>query len=472
MAMPNANDYVQMPDGTWKPKGWLNNPSKSFPETSLYPEELRRTQHPKANSAIKSSSQCFSQGFSQPQELSKRALKIISGRELMEQETNGVKSLWGGFLYENSITLLAGEAGVGKTTMAYNLAIYGAKGEDFIGIPFKSSLNILYADLETGKALRKNKAMLISDNNIPAHLHFTWELDFIGQLDELIKFVKENAISLTIIDTINEAFNTRDEQSNAEANMQFRAIKRLRDEGECSILLMHHTGKGEPTKQVYTARGASARAGSADVVLTLKAITEDTICLQKEKDRIAGGKEKLYLRKAGEDTFEVVEQGEEQEMPLVIRAQKFIRGLLDRGIYTRTEFVEQGQSQGYSRATVDRAITNLIKVGELKRTKRGIYSKGGNPIGENPRVRGEYCSPHLKVYSEYNRVIEKNDSLEEMLDMSKGEAIDIWRRQGAPTIHLGDGENCFDLPKLLSGNPSPSHLEVIAQWLKKHQGTF
>jgi len=461
--MPNVNNYVRLPDGRWERE--KNSSSQPSPLDS---EELRRTQNLKASSAMKSSSQSFTQPFSQPEELSGRPLKIISGKELMEQETNGVESLWGNFLYEKSIVLLAGEAGVGKTTLAYNLAIYGAKGESFCDIPFQKPLNILYCDLETGDDLRKNKAMIISDNDIPSNLYFNSELDFIGQLNRLIKLVKEKAIDLVIIDTINEAFNTRDEQDNAEANRQFRSIKKLRDEGECCVLLMHHTGKGEQPKGVYSARGASARAGSVDVVLTLKANTEDTICIQKEKDRIAGGKERLYLRKVGEDAFEVIEQGEEQEAPLVIRAQRFIKDLLNKGIYTRTEFVEQGQSQGFSRATIDRATTNLIKAAEIVRPKRGIYSRVSNPIREDPRVVGEHCSPHLKAYSENNRVIEKNDSLEKMLGMTIEEAIKVWKSEGAPVIHLEFGENCLDLAKLLSNSPGARHLEIVAQWLKEH----
>jgi len=149
---------------------------------------------------------------------------------------------------------------------------------------------------------------------------------------------------------------------------------------------------------VYSARGASARAGAADVVMTLKAITQDTVCLQKEKDRIVGGKEKLYLKKVGEDCFEAVEQGEEQEIPLIIRAQSLINRLLDDGIYTRAEFIEQGQCNGFSRATIDRAVDNLINAGKLKRIKRGIYSRAKNPIREDPRGVGEHCSPLLKAY--------------------------------------------------------------------------
>ena len=50
-------------------------------------------------------------------------------------------------------------------------------------------------------------------------------------------------------------------------------------------------------------------------------------------------------------------------------------------------------------------------------------------------------------------------------------AIEIWRKEGAPVIHLGPGENCFDLEKLLS-NPDikAEHLLAVRRWLDKING--
>ncbi len=50
--------------------------------------------------------------------------------------------------------------------------------------------------------------------------------------------------------------------------------------------------------------------------------------------------------------------------------------------------------------------------------------------------------------------------------MTREDAIKLWRSEGAPVIHLGPGENCFDLEKLLS-NPStkPEHLAAVRAWL-------
>ena len=48
-------------------------------------------------------------------------------------------------------------------------------------------------------------------------------------------------------------------------------------------------------------------------------------------------------------------------------------------------------------------------------------------------------------------------------------AIEVWRSEGAPVIHLGPGENCFGLEKLLSNSDiKREHLEAVRTWLEKH----
>lgn len=56
-----------------------------------------------------------------------------------------------------------------------------------------------------------------------------------------------------------------------------------------------------------------------------------------------------------------------------------------------------------------------------------------------------------------------------ILGVPSKKAIEEWRSQGAPLIHLGPGENCTDLEKLLSNpNVKPDHLLAVEAWLEKH----
>jgi putative DNA primase/helicase len=56
-----------------------------------------------------------------------------------------------------------------------------------------------------------------------------------------------------------------------------------------------------------------------------------------------------------------------------------------------------------------------------------------------------------------------------VLGMPVEKAIEVWRSEGAPVIHLGPGENCFGLEKLLSNSDiKREHLEAVRTWLEKH----
>ena len=70
---------------------------------------------------------------------SEQSLKVLTVEDVMRQKGEGIRNLWGDFLHEKSINLLSGEAGVGKTTLGYNIAIKAAKEEEFYD-PHKMAL--------------------------------------------------------------------------------------------------------------------------------------------------------------------------------------------------------------------------------------------------------------------------------------------------------------------------------------------
>jgi hypothetical protein len=54
---------------------------------------------------------------------------------------------------------------------------------------------------------------------------------------------------------------------------------------------------------------------------------------------------------------------------------------------------------------------------------------------------------------------------------NRQELIDLWEKQGRPLIHLGPGENCFDLELLLSHEKILSrHIEAINNWRNNIEG--
>jgi len=99
-------------------------------------------------------------------------------------------------------------------------------------------------------------------------------------------------------------------------------------------------------------------------------------------EKIKERRQRPYPEVNWADAYEVVEEQERQEIPSVVKAESFIMYMMDKGIHTRAELNEQGETFGYSEATIGRALNNLMEAGEIKRIARGIYSKVSSIPGE------------------------------------------------------------------------------------------
>jgi hypothetical protein len=57
------------------------------------------------------------------------------------------------------------------------------------------------------------------------------------------------------------------------------------------------------------------------------------------------------------------------------------------------------------------------------------------------------------------------------LEMTVEQALSIWAAEGKPVVHLGPGENCFDLEKLLSRHDiNERHIAAVKAWLEERRG--
>jgi hypothetical protein len=64
----------------------------------------------------------------------------------------------------------------------------------------------------------------------------------------------------------------------------------------------------------------------------------------------------------------------------------------------------------------------------------------------------------------------KDDRYVEELGMTIGQVLGIWEKEGKPIIHLGPGENCFDLEKLFSHRDiNERHIAAVNTWLKERR---
>lgn len=109
----------------------------------------------------------------------------------------------------------------------------------------------------------------------------------------------------------------------------------------------------------------------------------------------------------------------------------------------------------------------LPTLDDLKRsTVSGVSSEAETVLGQNLALNFD----EKQGCSTVSPLTVENIPSMYILGMPTEKAIEIWHSEGSPVIHLGPGENCFDLEKLLSNrNIKPEHLEVINKWLNERK---
>lgn len=183
-----------------------------------------------------------------------------------------------GFLVENEVMILAGEAGAGKSLLTYTLAIALATGSNFLGRPMEPK-RVLYCDEENPYWTSRQYLRWAyrglgcpSKTTLVANLcHEALQLTNAGpggwqaRLAQLCQGWKPNLI---VIDTATPACHIDDENDNGEAT---RAVTKLRGAmlsaaKGCSMIVLRHA-RLEPDTGKYKPRGATAWVGATDCTL-------------------------------------------------------------------------------------------------------------------------------------------------------------------------------------------------------------
>lgn len=115
---------------------------------------------------------------------------------------------------------------------------------------------------------------------------------------------------------------------------------------------------------------APAALGLATMVIGIPLASIEAL-VEKIRERRQGS----HPQTTWENAYDVTEEQQEIEMPLIARAENFVVHSLDNGIHTRAGLTTRGKALGYSEATIGKALNNLLEAGEIERIARGVYSK-------------------------------------------------------------------------------------------------
>jgi Bifunctional DNA primase/polymerase, N-terminal/AAA domain/Primase C terminal 1 (PriCT-1) len=312
-------------------------------------------------------------------------------------------------LFRSDWGLVIGIGSVGKSAFLFNVCVSLASGRPFLPIvpEGQQPRRILYLDFEgnnwrsqeqveiLGKALTEEENQLVDEN-----LHWAIEpevdnkplrLNDRKSLQNLAAYIKQHKIDLVIIDTVAQAANLRDENSNAEVQQNVVVpIRRLTKHCDVAALLVHHEGRGKTQNKVhdsqYRGRGATSLMDASRYQIAMVPYDPD----KRGPTEIINSKNKGY----GFEKVTMVLDEESRWFTVPInppskpapKPEELILDVLDARIEPEGMTVNEiaGMIPGIPRRTIERKLTEMAKEGVVIKAKRGLYRPAPPPSDPPP----------------------------------------------------------------------------------------
>lgn len=180
------------------------------------------------------------------------------------------------FMNRETVNVLFGPSGSGKSFLTLDMAVHLAAGKDWAGFKCKERMAVLYICTESGSSFGKRAKAARDRIGIknapfayyPAHVDLLNNKDHIKLIMKLIDDLEKQTglkVGLTIVDTLSAAFGGGNE--NSEDMTKFvNNMSEIKFKKKCAVLVVHHTGKDETAG----ARGHSSLKGNIDTEIQVK----------------------------------------------------------------------------------------------------------------------------------------------------------------------------------------------------------
>ena len=201
-------------------------------------------------------------------------LKIISMDEVQSKKVNW---LWYPYIPYGKITIIQGDPGEGKTTLALRLAALLSKGEP---LPYddteREPVKIIYQTAEDGLEDTINPRLEAAEADCTQIKVIDESEAALSMLDERIeKAIIEVGARVVILDPIQAYVGANINMNNAnEVRNVMAQIGRIAEKYDCAVLLVGHMNKGSGNKSSYRGLGSIDFQASARSVLIVGRIKD------------------------------------------------------------------------------------------------------------------------------------------------------------------------------------------------------
>jgi archaellum biogenesis ATPase FlaH len=292
---------------------------------------------------------------------------MIRGNDLLVKYPSfDEKYLIEGLIENNSLNLLVAPSYTGKTYVALGLCKSICDDANFLDKTVDSG-TVLYIDKEMkpkyfAKRLRKlgfiNSNKFLYENNPSIDFDdYSSRKQF---LDSIRALIKEENLKLIVIDSLNAFSEGYDENSNSSMREVMSFLVEV--SSICSVLLIHHVGKGNNNSKLTRddIRGASCIVDKSDNVFLINALSETERCIFVDKARNHDIKPKpvFFSMTSGEnEVLEfIVDTEKEPKRPLKeLVLEHFVSGM------NRSQLMAHFRNNGmnFTNVELDKVLDNI-----------------------------------------------------------------------------------------------------------------
>jgi energy-coupling factor transporter ATP-binding protein EcfA2 len=272
-------------------------------------------------------------------------------------------------LDRGTLAMLYGPSGLGKSTLALDLALCVATGEPWRGKRATRKSRVLYLYAEGVAGLRQRVvAWEAAWGASPSEKRFAafpaaLDLSDTAAVEEAAAVITARKVDLVIVDTLNASAGALEENSSTAMGQLVAAAKRLvADRPSATVLLVHHSGKDGKL------RGSSALFAAMDTVLAVAGEPGSwTLTAEKRKD---GPTETIGLFRLKPAHNSVIVEGRmqddaEERVVSTDKAFGLFRAAFSATGATRTQWRDVLTDSGLSRASAYSAINGLVTSGAV-----------------------------------------------------------------------------------------------------------
>ena len=297
--------------------------------------------------------------------------------------------LWHPYIPFGKLTIIQGDPGEGKTTLALRLAAACSTGISIPGMEPMEPFNVIYQSAEDGMGDTIKPRLMDAGADLDRVLSIVEDKKQLSLLDERIeKAIREHNARLMILDPIQGYIGSRVDINRAnEIRTVLKSVSSVAERTGCAIVLIGHLNKASGSSSAYRGLGSiDFRAAARSVLLigrlkndpTVRVIVHDKSSLAPEGKSLAFGlgDEEGFRWLDGYDgiTAEELLCGFTAETK-TSAAEELIRSMLAGGQEVMAENVfRAAEGKGISRRTVNEAKKAIPNIVTRKNSKYWFWS--------------------------------------------------------------------------------------------------